>query len=598
MAQHRRPNRKHARVERSRAVWIIPAAVAAATSLAFLPMLRNGFVNYDDDRLLLHNPYLWLPWNHQLGWMWSTTYLGHYQPLTWSSLAIDHAIAGLAPFAYHLDSLLWQVAAALLLYHVLVTLLERAAALRGDDGVFLRVCAAAGALFWSIHPLRVESVAWVAERRDLVSIVFLLIATAAYLRAVDAERVTSRSPRWLIVSCACLLLSLLAKAWGMTFVVTLIALDVYPLARLPLGLHAITDRRYRPVWIEKIPFALLGAGAASVAWLAQRHEPDTMVSLADWSWSARALQAAYGLCFYIWKTIWPARLAVLYARPNPAGGWPLAFPLSLAIAGAAAIVIVWNARRRPSIAMASLVYVATVAPVLGFAQSGPQLVADRYAYVSSLPFSALLAGVLLTRPRPRRSIAIAVAGACLLALAIVTWNTTQVWYDSERLWGHALSVGHSSYTAEVDYGQAVRAKGRIDEAIDHYRMALQWQPEAGNAWYNLANALKARGRLDEAERAYRTAIDRLSWKVDAQVNLGNLYFARGQLPDAIEQYRAATSTLTHVPPAEFSPEPFLYLGIALADSGDRSAARDALSIAARYAATRARALQELARMPR
>jgi len=596
MAHHRLPNKKRSRIERARGVGIIPIGIAIATTLAFLPTLRNGFVNYDDDRLLLHNPYLWLPWSGQLQWMWSTTYMGHYQPLTWISLAIDHTLGGLAPFAYHLDSLLWHVTAALIFYNVLVTLLERTTVVRGEDRMFLRVCAAAGALFWSIHPLRVESVAWVAERRDLVSIVFLLLAVAAYLRSVDVGRVTPRSTRWLIVSCACLLLSLLAKAWGMTFVVTLIALDVYPLARLPLGMQAITDRRYRAVWFEKIPFALLGAAAAGVAWFAQHHEPDTMVSIAEWSWSARVLQAAYGLCFYVWKTIWPTRLAVLYARPNLAGGWPLAFPVSLCIVFAAVIVILRIVRRHPSIAVASLVYAATVAPVLGLAQSGPQLVADRYAYVSALPFSALLAGALLTRPRQRRWMAMVLAGCWLLALAAVTWNATQVWRDSERLWGHALSVGHSSYTAEIDYGQAVRGKGRIGEAIEHYRMALQLEPDAGNAWYNLANALKASGRLDEAERAYKTAIDRLAWKVDAQVNLGNLYFSRGQLPRAIEQYRAATSTLTHVPPAEFSPEPFLYLGIALGDSGDRPAARDALSIAARYSATRARALQELARL--
>jgi Tfp pilus assembly protein PilF len=596
MPSHRSQQKNKGRAARANRTWICAAVIGVVTAIAFLPALQNGFVNYDDDRLLLHNPYLRLPWKDQLEWMWSTTFLGHYQPLTWLSLSIDHALAGLAAFAYHLDSLLWHTAAALLLYGVLVTLLERADPIGAADARHLRVCAAAGALFWSIHPLRVESVAWVAERRDLVSIVFLLLAITAYLRAVDAGRVPLRSPRWLVVSCGCLLLSLFAKAWGMTCFVTLIALDVSPLARLPLSTEAFTDRRYRPIWIQKIPFVLLGAGAAIVAWLAQHHEPDTMVSIADWTWSARALQAAYGLCFYVWKTIWPARLAVLYARPNPLDGWPLAFPASVVLVTVAAILIVWNARRHPSVAMASLVYAATVAPVLGLAQSGPQLVADRYAYVSSLPFSALLTGALLARPRGRRSLAIAIISGCLLALAIVTWNATQVWHDSERLWGHALRVGESSYTAHLDYGQAVRANGRMDEAIEHYRMALALQPLSGNAWYNLANALKATGRLDEAERAYHAAIDHLSWKVEAQVNLGNLYFTRGRLADAIEQYRSATSTLAHASPAEFTPEPFLYLGIALADSGDRAGARDALTIAERYPATRARALQELRRL--
>jgi tetratricopeptide (TPR) repeat protein len=263
------------------------------------------------------------------------------------------------------------------------------------------------------------------------------------------------------------------------------------------------------------------------------------------------------------------------------------------------LLIVRSARKHPAIAMSSLVYAATVAPVLGFAQSGPQLVADRYAYAASLPISALLAGALFVRRRGwQRSTAMAACAAVLVALAPVSWRATTVWHDSVRLWGHALDAGQSSYIAHMDYGQAVRAEGRVDEAIAHYRMALQLDPRAGNAWYNLANALKAQGRLDEAVDAYQIAIADLSWKVDAQVNLGNLYFSRGELALAIVQYRAATAALARVPPAELPPEPFLYLGIALSDHGDRSEAREALSIAARYPATRVRALRELARLGR
>ena len=466
--------------------------IAFATIAAFLPSLRNGFVNFDDDRLLIHNPYLKLPLGEKLPWMWSTTFLGHYQPFTWLSLAIDYAAAGLAPFAYHLDSLLWHTAAALLLYSVLVDLLVRAESPAASDASGLRVCAAAGALFWSIHPLRVESVAWVAERRDPISLVFLLLALRAYLHAVDRVRSPQQARRGRAIACVWLIASLLAKAWGMTFFVTLIAIDVYPLRRLPLDRSALTDRRYRAIWREKIPFALIGCVAGAVAWFAQHREPDTMVTAAAWPWSARLLQASYGLCFYVWKTLWPAHLAVLYARPDPSQPWPLAFYGSAVIVAAAVVLIVWSARRHPAIAMASLVYVATVAPVLGLAQSGPQLVADRYTYASSLPFSALLAGALFTRPRGwPRTAARTLAAAVLVALAPVTWSATMVWHDSVRLWGHALATGQSSYVAHMDYGQAVRAEGRVDEAIAHYRIALQLDPNAGNASYNLANALKA-----------------------------------------------------------------------------------------------------------
>jgi protein O-mannosyl-transferase len=181
-------------------------------------------------------------------------------------------------------------------------------------------------------------------------------------------------------------------------------------------------------------------------------------------------------------------------------------------------------------------------------------------------------------------------------LAVLSWNQAGVWRDSTTLWRHAIESGHAGYVAHLDYGQALRAGGRLDDAIGQYRAALISRPNAGNAWYDLANALKAAGRMDEAERAYLQAIDHLAWKVDAQVNLGNLYYSRRQLPAAIRLYRAATNALKQVAPAERAPEPFLYLGMALSDAGDTAAARDALAVAARYPATRARAEQELARM--
>jgi protein O-mannosyl-transferase len=572
------------------------AAVACITALAFIPTLRNGFVNFDDDRLLLHNPYLRLPPGETLRWILSTTFLGHYQPLTWLSLWLDYVAAGVSPIAYHTDSLVWHCAAAALLYIIVVELLRRTAAGRMADRQYLSACAAAGALFWSVHPLRVESVAWVSERRDPVSIVFLLLAFYAYLRAAAALGVRRHAARWRLISYAGLTLSVLAKAWGMTFFVTLVAVDFFPLQRLPIAIEAVTDRRYRRVWTEKIPYAVIGAAAGAGAWLAQRVQPDTMLSASQWSWTDRLLQAAYGLCFYVAKTAWPTSLAAMYELPTRSPGRSPIFAVCLVTVIVAARFTARFARRLPALLAGSIVYVATVAPVLGFAQSGPQLVADRYAYVCSVAISALLAGGLLVLPARRRRRTAAAVGGGLLALGALTWQQTEVWRDSTTLWSHAIESGHPSYVAYLNYGQAVRADGRLDEAIRNYQEALAIRPEAGNAWYNLANALKTAGRLDEAERAYRTAIDRLTWKVDAQVNLGNLYFTRRQLPAAIREYRAATETLAHVAPAEFSPEPYLYLGIALSDSGDAAGARDALAIAVPYPATRARAEAELQRL--
>jgi tetratricopeptide (TPR) repeat protein len=587
--------------------------VAVATYLAFLPALENAFVNFDDDRLVLRNPYLRQPWSGALSWMVSTMYMGHYQPLTWLSLAADYSIAGVRPFVYHLDSLLWHVSAALLVYVLLIELWKRTAqanshepstitrepqAITRESAAVARnsrvqACAAAGALFWSVHPLRVESVAWTAERRDPISVVFLLLAAIAYLFSVEVGRAQLKSARWYWVSFVCLLCSVLAKAWGLTFFVSLLALDVYPLRRLPLAARAFTDARYRPVWLQKVPMAAIGVSAGALAWAAQHSQPDTMPTLSEWPLASRLLQAGYGVCFYVWKTLWPARLSVMYERSvNEPAAWSLWVMSTIAIA--VALLVLLRAQKNPGLFVVGLVYLATLSPVLGLAQSGPQLVADRYAYASSVPFSALvMTGLMKVR---RRALAASLAVMCTAALAAATWRQTGFWHDSLTLWSHALSVGPPSYTAHLDYGQALRADGRLDDALAQYEMATVMRPDSGNAWYNLANALKAKGRLDEAEAAYRTALLHLSWKVDAQVNLGNLYFNRRQLPAAIGQYRAATATLSTRPPVEVSPEPFLYLGMALADNGERVAALDALNAARRYPATRARAERELERI--
>jgi cytochrome c-type biogenesis protein CcmH/NrfG len=583
--------------------WIYAAAVGAVTIAALVPILGNGFVNYDDDRALIHNPYIVEEAPGRFAWMWSTVHLGHYQPIAWLSLAFDYAIAGLSAFAFHLDSLLWHAAAAVLLYLLLLKLLARARGmstaqlLTANESSRAFAAAGAGALFWAIHPLRVESVAWVTERRDPISLVFLLFATIAYLRSVaPADSSVRVQSGWYATSVACLLLSLLAKGWGMTFFVVLLALDVFPLRRLPFSLTAMTDGRYRPVWLQKIPFAVLGAAAAAVAWIAQRSQPDAMVTLSEWTLWSRVLQTAYGLCFYVWKTIWPARLAVLYGLPSDVRSVESLWTLCLVIVVGMAIVLLTAGRRWPVVTICFVSYAAMLSPVLGLVQSGPQLVADRYSYVSAVPFSALIAAGLMSMPGRRFRGAVGALVVWLAILGVVTWRQAGVWRNSITLWSHAIETGHESYIAHLDYGQALRADGQMDRAIAEYRQAIRVRPASGNAWYNLANSLKAAGDIDGAESAYKMAIQHLPRKLEAQVNLGNLYYQQRRLPEAIAEYRAATSSVADLPPELVAPEPFLYLGMALADNGDADAARQALQVALRYNSTHARAQQELQRI--
>ena len=588
-------------------------AVALTTLIVFAAALNNGFVNYDDDRAILHNPYLVSGTPRRIAWMWSTFHLGHYQPLSWLSLAMDHELAGTSPLAYHADSIVWHAAAAVLLFVLLKDLIackaglldpptversavDRRAATTAADTRRATTAAALAALFWSLHPLRVESVAWATERRDPISAVFLLLAAIAYVRSAQAgaRRTEKRRRALYALSLASLLMSLLAKAWGMTFFVVLIALDLWPLRRLPPSLSAVTDQKYRRVWLEKLPFALLGALAAVLAWFAQRAQQDAMLAVTEWPIVARVLQAAYGLCFYPAKTVWPTSLAIVY--PLPQSGVPPAWIACLFIIVAAAAGIVAVAGRWPGLAAATVAYAAIVSPVLGVAQSGPQAVADRYAYVAAMPFSALIAGALMQLSDRAWRRAAAAAVAVLVALAVLTSTQIRVWHDSIALWRHALDAGYASALAHVDYGQALRAAGQLEPAIAEYRRGLALKPDDGNAWYNLGNSLKAAGDLAGAETAYKQAIAHLPRNVEAQVNLGNLYYNQRRLPEAIARYRAAIAETADTRPELVAPEPYLYLGMALADNGDAAAAREPLGIALRYASTRARAAQELRRI--
>src|SRR5437773_2306132 len=279
------------------AAWMVPAGIALVLIACFLPTLRNDFVLWDDDLNFTDNPsYRSLSWR-QLHWMFTTVHGGHYQPLSWVTLGLDYTLWGMNPTGYHLTSLLLHAVNAVLFYHVVVVLLRRAAVTASAGA------AAVGALFFAIHPLRVESVAWASERRDVLSGLFYLATVLAYVRMAAAER-TGGARRWYLVSLACFVLSLLSKAWGMTLPIVLVLLDVYPLRRPPRLL-------------EKAPYAVLALGAAALAFLAQAQVP-AMRTLAEHGPVERAAQAAYGLCFYLWKTLGPRGSR---GRPRPPS-WP------------------------------------------------------------------------------------------------------------------------------------------------------------------------------------------------------------------------------------------------------------------------------------
>src|SRR6266705_2241319 len=305
-----------------RGFWLVPALIALVTFAAFLPVLQNQFVDWDDQRNFLDNHhYRGLGWTH-LRWMW-TTHLGHYIPLTWMTLGLDYLLWGMNPVGYHLTSLLLHAANAVVFFFVVRRLLTQALSSPSERGHALAVSAGFAALLFAIHPLRVESVVWVTERRDVLSGLFYLLAILVYLRACE-QGASGRGGYWLSV--AVFVCALLSKSMVVNLPVVLLILDVYPLRRLggPIGWWSKPARR---VYVEKIPFVLLAAAASVIALMAQLSF-HAALSVAQLSVPGRLSVSAYGLGFYLWKMVAPVNLSPLYELAPTANPWATPFLLS------------------------------------------------------------------------------------------------------------------------------------------------------------------------------------------------------------------------------------------------------------------------------
>src|SRR5881409_3103620 len=452
-------------------LWLVPVLIALVTVAAFLPVLQNQFVSWDDDENFLDNPhYRGLGWS-PLRWMW-TTHQGHYIPLTWMTLGLDYLLWGMNPVGYHLMSLLLHAANAVAFFFVVRRILTRALPSLSERGHALTVSAGFAALVFAIHPLRVESVAWATERRDVLSGLFYLVTILMYLRACE-RGARGRGSYWLSV--AVFVCALLSKSMVVNLPVVLLILDVYPLRRLggAVGWWSAPARR---VYVEKIPFVLLAAVASAVALMAQLSH-DTMVSVVQLSGLGRLAVSVYGLSFYLWKTVAPVNLSPLYELPPTVNPWAPPFLLSYGLVVAITALVLALRRPLPGLLAAWVAYVVVLLPVLGIFQSGPQIAADRYTYLASLGWAILVSAGVLSHWRRRPFLFTGLAACVLFGLGILTWNQVQVWRDSEKLWTHALATYPKSSIAENNLGNVRADQSKLAEAIEHYRQALDINPE-------------------------------------------------------------------------------------------------------------------------
>lgn len=415
------------------------AAVLAAAALA--PALRNGFVNWDDRAAILDNPALrGLTWEH-LRWMATAFHLGHWQPLSWLSLAADFALWGPRPLGVHLTALLLHALNAALACLLAARLLRAAGLTEGR---------AASAAFWTaalfaVHPLRVESVAWATERRDVLSGAFALGALLVHASELPARRRAAA----VALLCACAFASNVRLIW-LPAALALSAL--YPLRR-PV----------RAALLEAAPAAALALGAALIGMAAQAADP-ALVPLSRFGAAARLSQCAFALGFYLTKLALPVGLSPLYERslsldPGEFAAYALVF------AGAA--VLAWRARKRqPGAAAALVFYALALAPSLGLVKSGRQTAADRYTYLASLGPCALAGAWLSASPRRRLA-----GAAAVVALTLASWRQCSYWRDSVALWSRAVECDPRGFFARRNLSAALLEAGRPAEAAEQARRA-------------------------------------------------------------------------------------------------------------------------------
>ncbi|MGN6732284.1 MAG: tetratricopeptide repeat protein [Candidatus Binatia bacterium] len=496
--------------------------------------------------LVQNSHYRGITWP-QLRWMFSTFSMGHFQPLSWLSLSLDYLVWGNDPSGYHLTNLILHALGAVTFFFVAKILIAQAFQLNAEKQSWtLNLAAGLSSLLFAIHPLRVESVAWVTERRDVLSGFFFFLTLYCYLRSSQISENISSS-RWFALSLTAYLLSLMAKASAITLPVILLLLDFYPLRRLSGRCKSWLNPAQQKVLKEKVPFIVLAFIFAALAISAQ-HSAGALRPAQQYFFSYRLGQAAYGVVFYLWKSVLPIGLSPLYELPYDFAEWIPLFVLCGSLAAGITVGLFLLRNLWPAGLACWIYYLVILAPVLGFAQSGPQLVADRYSYLACTSWAILIGGGYFGAHQFARTQAhgmrliwtmstIILLG--LVTLGSLSWKQTLVWRNDGTLWRHVIAVGPPSSIAYYNLGRNFEDENKLDIARNYYRRAVEINPANPDAQYNFARLLEKKGDLNEAIGHYKLAVQIRPNDADTHNNLGLLLAQRGELEPALKEFRDA-----------------------------------------------------------
>jgi protein O-mannosyl-transferase len=530
-----------------RAPLVVYLSLAALVWSVFGQTLGHQFVNYDDQTYVYENPEVAAGVTaHGLVAAFTHPHARNWHPLTTLSHMLDCQLFGLNPGGHHLTNVLLHTAAVLLLFSVLHEM----------TGALWR--SAFVAAVFAIHPQRVESVAWIAERKDVLSALFFMLTLGAYLHYI--RRASFWRYLWIALFFGC---GLMAKPMLVTLPFLLLLLDYWPLGRFQ-------QLAWPRLLLEKVPFLFFALLSAMATLLAQGSTVAYAEQRVPFIWRLSNGLASY--VAYLGQMFWPAKLAVFYPYAADRLSWREVALIFLLIAGMTTLFFACR-RTRPYLLVGWLWYVIGLLPVIGLVQVGLQGRADRYTYLPHIGLyiaCTWMAADLTTFSKQARQLAAAAAAIIISALAWRAWMQTSYWRNTESLWQHALEINPDNDVAQYNAAMFSIKRGRVDEAIAHYETALRLHPNDNETQYHLSpallhnglgNALRRQGRLDEALAHYRKAVDLRDDLADAHSNLAALLAQRGQTSEAIAQYEKAIA----IPPEDAASH--LNLAALLSQSG-------------------------------
>jgi protein O-mannosyl-transferase len=502
--------------------------LVAATLALYNPVNQHPFVNYDDDRYVVDNVHVHagLSWD-TVRWAFGTGEQANWHPLTWLSHALDYQLFRANPAGHHFTSLLIHALNAALLFWLLA---------RATGQVWPSLWVAA---VFALHPMNVESVAWVAERKNVLSTFFFLAALGAY----GWYALKPNGQRYLAVA-ACFAMGLMSKPMVITLPCVLVLLDYWPLGRVE-GSASVTRTPQTPwskLLVEKIPLLALSVASAVITMLVQQAG-GAMRSTQQFSLGVRIENALVAYATYLWNMIWPTRLAPLYPHPGDSlAGWQIALSVLVLVAISG---LVFKLRTRRYLPVGWLWFLGTLVPVIGLIQVGDQAMADRYAYIPLIGVFVMIAwgATEFAGTQKKRITTLATLAALLLVgLGEATHQQLGYWSSSYELWSHTLAVTQKNFIAEDNLGGALVLEGKVEDAYPHFQAAAQINPHDPMSHFNLGAYLQEHNQVHEAVEQYETIL-RLTTdrplRASTYANLGTAYRTLGDYDKAEESYQQA-----------------------------------------------------------